>query len=131
MARPILAIMIATLALAVFASSNLRTEAGASVPASLARWLEPARDAARREAGPVGLLPARLVEARCSADGRTAVLRFESAIGAASSFATIGFPPPEDWNMPGATVTIIGSKVREPEGISVDACTRIPTGPTE
>lgn len=131
MGRWILAITIGGLAVALFAWSNVRAGPDAAVPPALTPWVEPAREAARREAGLVGLLPARFVEARCTVDGRTAVLAFESAVGSVASFATIGFPAAEDWNAPGATVVIMGSDAPDLAGVTVEGCARIPTAPVE
>lgn len=129
MGRWILGLTSVGLAVALFAWSNVKAGPDALVPPTLAPWVEPAREAARREAGLVGLLPARFVGARCSSDGRTAVLVFESAVGSVPSFATIGFPTPDDWYAPGATVAIIGLQVPDPEAMSIDSCARVPTGP--
>lgn len=131
MGRWILGIIIGGLAVALFASGSVRVASDAPVPPTLAPWVEPAREAARREAGLVGLLPARFVGARCAIDGRTAVMAFESVILSAPSFATIGFPAAEDWNAPGATVAIIGIDSPDLEAASVEACAGIVTGPPE
>ncbi|MFP5343707.1 MAG: hypothetical protein ACLGIJ_12440 [Candidatus Limnocylindria bacterium] len=126
--RWILGFAIGGFAVALLVWGNVRAGPDATVPPALGRWVEPAREAARREAGLAGLLPARLLGARCSMDGRIAVLTFESAVGSVASSATIGFPAPEEWTAPGATVTIIGID-SDPGPLSVEGCARVPTGP--
>lgn len=113
-------------ALAVVASGTIAAGPDATVPPALTAWVEPAREAARREAGLFGVLPTRFIDARCTLDGRTAVLAFESAGSRAPLFATIGFPSTEDLDAPGATVTIVASEPRWDIGVSADACARIP-----
>lgn len=95
----------------------------------LALYLELARDRARSSMGLAGLFPARLVEARCSEDGRAADLTFESGLASIRSYATIGFPAPEDWNAPGATTVIVGSSQPAIDATRSVSCDEVEIGP--
>lgn len=101
----------------------------AAVPPSLVGVLERAREAARREAGFLGLAPARFAAARCSSDGATAVLTFESAIASARSFAIVEFPTAKEWDEPGAVIAIRGDAAEPSAGGSVASCRNVPSGP--
>lgn len=119
-----------TLAAAGIMAAFAAADAGpdASVPETLGAWVEPAREAARREAGVVRLLDARLVDAACSSDGRIAVLRFVSSVGSWPSVATIGFPEPARGSTVDGVVTIVGSPPSSVAELSADACTSLPWG---
>ncbi len=110
----------------------LQAAPDAAINDRLAPPLEPARSAAQPFGGvPFAWAPTRLVESACSADGRTAVLTFESTVGPARTFATIGFPGPEDLLSPGAMVVIGGSDATSPIASFDSAdCGSVPTGAT-
>jgi hypothetical protein len=131
MGRRILFVVVALAGLAVLGLANLRPGPDAPIPAALVTWIEPAREAARSSAGLAAFAPARFIEARCTADGRAAVLTFESAVGSFRAYATMGFPSAADWSLPGATVTIIGSSHAD---VSISAepgwCDRVAVSPT-
>jgi hypothetical protein len=108
----------------VIAIATVRIEGDRPVPASLEPFLEPARALARDSLGVVGLPPARFVEARCTSDGLTAVLTFESLVGSVRSFATIRFPSPEERGYVGAAIGIVGSSILEVETNDAASCAR-------
>lgn len=109
MRRRILALLPVVIGLGAIASGNVRTAPDAPVSSQLTPYLEPAREMARSSMWLAGVFPIRFVEARCSEDGRAADLTFESALASIRSYATIGFPSPEDWYAPGATTVVVGS----------------------
>jgi hypothetical protein len=87
---------------------DLRTPDDAPVPAGLERWLSPARDAARSQAGLAGLVPLRFVSARCSADGTYAALAFEPMVGPGRACALIGIASASQPPGPRFPTSIIG-----------------------
>jgi hypothetical protein len=109
MSRRILGVLfLAVVAIGALALASVRVAPDAPA-GQLAPYLEAARDRARSSTGLAGLFPARFVETRCSVDGRSADLTFESGLASVRSYATIGFLSPKDWNTPGATTVIVGS----------------------
>lgn len=88
----------------------------ATVPSGLQPWVDPARQMARRKAGLADVLPFRFVEARCTRDGRTVALVFESAVISVRTYAAIGFPSESEADSPGAVIGIVGLTEEEFEG---------------
>ncbi len=131
MGRIVAAIGFGALVVIVLVAGFVRAGPDAPVASPLVPWLDDAREVAQREAGLVGFLPTRFVEARCTSDGRTAILTFQSVLMSAHSVAVIGFPSPEDWDAPGATVVIGGYDESDQIEVSTEACARVPTGQTK
>ncbi len=130
MSRRILAfVFLAVLALGGIVVVNLRVGPDAPVSGQLAPYLERARDMARSSMGLAGLVPVRLVEARCSEDGRAAVLTFESGLASIRSYASIGFPPAEEWSAPGAVIGIVGASQPESDPTTLVSCDLVEIGP--
>jgi hypothetical protein len=85
---------IAVAAALVLGYANIHVNPDAAPPARLASIVDYARSLVRSEAGLIGTLPFRFVEARCDADGY-AVLVFESGAGV-RLYAYVSAPPPAD-----------------------------------
>lgn len=90
------ALLLAVVAIGGIALVSVRVAPNAPVSRQLTPYLESAPDRARSSMGLAGLFPARLVEARCSEDGRAADHTFESGLASIRSYAIIGFASPED-----------------------------------
>ena len=84
------------------AYANLHVEADAIPPARLAPFVEYGRSRAEAELGLAGMVPFRLVEARCAPDG-VGVLLFESA-RSDKFYTVISAPPPS--NAPDAVMVV-------------------------
>jgi hypothetical protein len=121
--------LLAVVATGGIALVSVRVAPDVPVSGQLTPHLEAARDLARSSLGLAGPFPARLVEARCSEDGRAADLTFESGLASIRSFATIGFPSPDDWYMPGATTVIVGSGQPAMDVARSVACDLVEIGP--
>jgi hypothetical protein len=129
MSRRILAgVFLAVVAIGGFALASVRV-APDEPAGQLAPYIEAARDRARSSMGLAGLFPARFVETRCSVDGRSADLTFESGLAAIRSYATIGFPSVEDWYEPGTVTVIVGSGQPAIDATRSVSCDEVEIGP--
>lgn len=125
--RRIVVILVVALSLSALALANLKAAPDAPVSDTIEPWVEMSREIARPFAGIVAFAPIRLTDAGCTVDGEIMMLTFESSIGAARVYASIGFPSTQELAGPDATTVIVGSS--QPSSASIEAawCDRIPS----
>ncbi len=125
--RRIVVILAVAVSLSVLALANVQAAPDAPVSDTVEPWVEMSREIARPFAGIVAFAPIRLTDAGCTVDGELMMLTFESSIGAARVYASIGFPSAQELAGPDATTVIVGSS--QPSSASIEAawCDRIPS----
>ena len=89
--KPLLAVVSIVLLVTTLVVENVHAGPDIVTSPRLSLWVDIARVGVRTKLGPFDLAAPRLVDGRCSADGRRAVLTFASPITAARTLVLVEF----------------------------------------